>query len=296
MEDRNMVRLLNRHSFLLIFLIMVSFMSSSIWGCDSGGGGGGNNNTRINGTVLEVVSGSVSDIRVSIFNSNDKRIDSTRTNQLGQFTLRFKPNSDTVKIEFEVSDSQTLSRFIAVTRDSDVIFNVTLLVEAPSEIIVNDWTVFQDRVRTDGSDELTFDSLEADFEIDGDGNTCIRAHGDSLVEITARSINLSDCNIGIDTQGSGFVLLEADEDITISANKDAIKTSNDSFVRVTETVTPVDNNIFITSLREHGIKAAGNSEVEINPQNDCSISGAKSAIDQTGSSVVDPDGCTLVDG
>ena len=290
-----MVKLLNRHSFLLILLVMVSFMSSSMWGCDSGGGGGGGDNTRINGTVLEVVSGSVSDIKVTVFNSNDKKIDNTKTNQLGQFTLRFKPNSDTVKIQFEGSNF-TLSRFIAVTSNSDVIFNVTLLVEGPGEILVNDWTVFQDPIRTDGSDELTFNSLEADFEIDGDGDTCIRSHGESLVEITARSVTLVDCSIGIDTQGSGFVLLEADEDITISANKDAIKTSNDSFVRVTETVTPVDNNIFITSLKEHGIKAAGASEVEINPQNDCSISGAKSAIDQSGTSSVDPDGCTLVDG
>jgi hypothetical protein len=294
MEDRIMVKLLSRHSILLMILVMSSFMSYGFWGCDSGGGGGGGNKTRINGTVLEVVTGSVSDIRVSVFNNNDKRIDSTRTNQLGQFTLRFKPNTDTVRIQFEGSNF-TLSRFIAVSRDSDVIFNVTLIV-SPGEIIVNDWTVFQDRIRTDGNDEFSFDSLEADFEIDGDGNTCIRSHGESLVEITARSITLSDCNIGIDTQGSGFVLLEADFDITISANKDAIKTSNESFVRVTQTVSPIDNNIFITSLREHGIKAAGSSEVEIDPQNDCSISGAKSAIDQSGSSVVDPDGCTLVDG
>ncbi len=290
-----MVKLLNRNTFLLTFLILVSFMSYGFWGCDSGGGGGGGDNTRINGTVLEVVSGSVSGIKVTVFNSNDKKIDNTKTNNLGQFTLRFKPNSDTVKIQFEGSDF-TLSRFIAVTRNSDVIFNVSLLVEGPGEIIVNDWTVFQDQVRTDGSDELTFNSLEADFEIDGDGNTCIRSHGESVVEITARSITLVDCSIGIDTQGLGFVLLEADLDITISANKDGIKTSNDSLVTVTQTVSPVDNNIFITSLKEHGIRAAGNSEVEINPQNDCSISGAKSAIDQKDSSVVDPDGCTLVDG
>jgi hypothetical protein len=294
MEDRIMVKLLSRHSILLMILVMSSFMSYGFWGCDSGGGGGGGNKTRINGTVLEVVTGSVSDIRVSIFNNNDKRIDSTRTNQLGQFTLRFKPNTATVRIEFEGSNF-TLSRFIAVTEDSDVIFNVTLIV-SPGEIIVNDWTVFQNRVRGDGNDVFSFDSLEADFEIDGDGNTCIRSHGESLVEITARSITLVDCNIGIDTQGSGFVQLEADLDITISANKDAIKTSNESFVRVTQTVTPVDNNIFITSLKEHGIRAAGSSEVEINPQNDCSISGAKSAIDQKDSSIVDPDGCTLVDG
>ena len=288
-----MVKLLNRHMFLLILLVMVSFMSSSMWGCDSGGGGGGGDNTRVNGTVLEVIGGSVSGIKVTVFNSNDKKIDSTKTNQLGQFTLRFKPNSDTVKIQFEIPDAQTLSRFIAVTRNSDVIFNVTL---AEGDIIVNDWTVFQDQVRTDGSDELTFDSLEADFEIDGNGNTCIRSHGESLVQITARTITLVDCGVGIDTQGSGFVQLEADLDITISANKDAIKTSNDSFVRVTQTVTPVNNNIFITSLKEHGIKSAGASEVEINPQNNCSISGAKSALDQSGTSSIDPDGCTLIGG
>ncbi len=68
-----MVKLLTRHSFLLILLVVISFMSSSMWGCDSGGGGGGGNNkTRIDGTVLEVVGGTVSDIRVTIFNCNDK--------------------------------------------------------------------------------------------------------------------------------------------------------------------------------------------------------------------------------
>lgn len=293
MEDRIMVKLLNKNLFLLISLLLISFMSSSMWSCGSGGGGGGNN-TRINGTVLDVIGGSVSDIKVTVFNNNDKKLDSTKTNQLGQFTLRFNPNSGTVKIQFEGSNF-TLSRFIAVTPDSDVIFNVTLTV-SPGDIVVNDWTVFQDPIDSNGSDEFTFDSLEADFEIDGNGSTCIRAHGESVVQVTARSITLTDCNVGIDTQGSGLVMLESDLDITISANKDAIKTSNDSFVRVTQTVTPVDNNIFITSLKEHGIKAAGSSEVEINPQNSCSISGAKTAIDQSGTSSVDPDGCTLIDG
>jgi hypothetical protein len=55
MEDRIMVKLLNRHSFLLILLIMVSFMSSSM-GMRQRGRRGGGDNTRINGTVLEVIS------------------------------------------------------------------------------------------------------------------------------------------------------------------------------------------------------------------------------------------------
>ena len=287
-----MVKLLNKNLFLLICILLVSFLSSSNWGC--GGGGGGNNNTKINGTVLNVIGGSVSDIKVTVFNSNDKKIDSTKTNQLGQFTLRFNTKSTTVKIQFEGSNF-TLSRIIAVTQDSDVIFNVTLTA-SPGAIVVNDWTVFQNPIGVNGSDELIFDSLEADFEIDGNGNTCIRVQGQSQVQITAKSITINYCSDGINAQDSGLVMLEADEDITISANKNAVSTSNDSFVRVTQTAAPVNNNIFITSLKGFGIKSAGSSQVEVNPQNSCSISGAKSAINQSGTSSVDPDGCTLIDG
>ena len=289
-----MVKLFNRHSFLLIFLALISFMSYGFWGCGSGGGGGGNNKTRINGTVLDVIGGSVADIKVTIFNSNNKKLDSTRTNQIGQFTLRFNPNAETVKIQFEGSDFN-LSRFIEVSPDSDVVLNVTLTV-SPGDIVINEWTVFQDRINAGGNDEFTFNSTEADFEIDGNGNACIKAQGDSLINITARSITLTDCSIGVSTQNSGFVMLEADHDITISANKDAIKTANDSFVRVSQTDTPVNNNINISSVKEHGINATGSSEVDVNPQNKCSISGGKSAISQNGSSVVDPDGCTLIGG
>jgi hypothetical protein len=287
-----MVKLLNKNVFLLICILLVSFMSSSNWGC--GGGGGGNNNTKINGTVLDVIGGSVSDIKVTAFNSNDKKIDSTKTNQLGQFTLKFNTKSTSIKIQFE-GPNYTLSRFIAVTQDSDVIFNVTLTV-SPGAIVVNDWTVFQNQIGVNGDDEFLFDSLEADFELDGNGNTCIRSQGQSQVQITARSITINDCSDGINAQDSALVMLEADEDITISANKNAISTSNDSFVRVTQTAAPVNNNIFITSLKGYGIKSAGSSQVEVNPQNTCSISGAKSAINQSGTSSVDPDGCTLIDG
>jgi acetyltransferase-like isoleucine patch superfamily enzyme len=292
MEDKIMAKLLNKNLFLLMCILLVSIMSSSNWSC--GGSSNNNNKTKINGTVLDVIGGSVSDIKVTVYNTNDKKLDSTKTNQLGQFTLKFKPNTDMVKIQFEVSNT-TLSRFIAVTKDSNVLFNVTLTV-SPGNITINDWTVFQDPVRISNSDELTFDSLEADFEIDGNGNTFIRAQVNSIVKITERSITISDCDDGINTQDSGFIMLEADEDITISANKNAISTSNDSFVRVTQTITPVDNNIFITSLKGYGIKSAGSSQVEINPQNTCSISGTKSATSQSGTSSIDPDGCTLIDG
>lgn len=291
-----MVKFLNRHSFLLMLLLIAAFVSYGFWGCDSGGGGGGGSDrTRITGTVLQVIDGPVSDIRVSIFENNNRR-DSIRTNQFGEFNLRFKPNFETVRIEFEGPD-YTLSRIISVTPDSDVEFEVILQI-SPGEIFVENWTVFQNRIKASGFDEISFDSLEADFNIDGNGNDCISAKGDSRIEIAARNITFIDCREGIHAENFGLVILEADEDINISANRDGIRTNNNTFVRVAQTVTPVDNNIFITSLRENGIRSQGSSEVEIDPQNSCSISGGdgKAAIDESGSSQVDPDGCTLIDG
>ncbi len=293
MEDRIMVKFLNKHSFLLILLLITSFISYGFWGCGDDGGGGGNNRTRINGTVLQVIDGPVSDIRVSIF-ENNRRKQSTRTNQFGEFNLRFKPDFNTVRIEFEGPD-YTLSRIISVTRDSDVEFDV-ILQTSPGAIFVENWAVFQNRIRANGFDEVLFDSLEADFNIDGNGNDCISVKGDARVEIAARNVTLIDCREGIHAENFGLVLLEADEDISVSANRDGIRTNNNTFVRLARTVTPVDNNIFITSLRENGIRASGSSAVEIDPQNECTISGAKSAIDQSGTSNVNPSSCTLIDG
>ncbi|MGH7891025.1 MAG: hypothetical protein ACREN0_01995 [Thermodesulfobacteriota bacterium] len=289
-----MVRLLNRHSFLLIFLIMVSFMSSSIWGCDSGGGGGGGNKTRINGTVLEVIGGSVSDIKVTIFENNNKRA-SDKTDQFGDFNLKFEPNSNMVEIEFKGSNF-TLSMFISVTRDSDVEFDVTL-VTSPGQIIVENWTVDQNPLRVN-NEEIIFTSLEADFNIDGDGGDCIRALGDGRLEVTARNISISDCKEGISAENSGIVIFEAAEDIRISANKNGIKANNNAIVTISQTDVPNNNNIFIDSSKENGIKSSDSSEVIVDPQNDCTISGGdnKSAINPTGASTIDPDGCTLVDG
>lgn len=287
-----MVKLLNKNSVVLIVLIAVSFAVSGISGCDNSGGGS-SNKTRINGIVEQVIDGPVSDIRVSIF-ENNKRRDSDRTNQFGEFNLKFKPNFNNVRIEFE-GTNYTLSRNIAVTPDSDVDLSVIIQI-SPANITFTSWTVFQDRIRTNSFDEFLFNSTEADFRIDGNGNNCIRANGDSRVEITARSITFIDCKEGISTESFGLVILEADEDISLIANRDAIRTRDNTFVRIAMTGSAVDNNIFITSNKENGIRASGSSEVVIDPQNDCTITGAKDAINQSGTSTVDPDGCTLADG
>ena len=287
-----MPKILNLNTFLLILLIATSYISTGVVGCGSSGGGG-NNKTTIRGVIEQVIGGTgeVSGIRVSIFENNRRRT-SDRTNQSGVFRLTYKPDNDIAEIEFEGSDF-TLSRFISVTQGSDVTLDEIIDTITP-EIIFTEWVVDQRRLTLSSFDQVIFNDTEATFRIDGKNKNCIRAKGESRVEITARSISLINCSEGITTSSFALVDLQADEDINVIAKKDGIKSQDNSSVSLSMTGTPIDNNIFITSDKENGIRASGSSIVMVDPQNNCTITGAKNAISQSGTSVVDPDGCTLV--
>ena len=289
-----MARILNLNSFLLILLIATSFIATGITGCDSGGGGG-NNKTTIRGTIEEVIglNPDVSDIRVSIFEGNRRRT-SDRTNNAGEFRLTYKPDDNTPRIEFE-GDDYILSRNISVTEGSDVTLDEIIDTITP-EIIFTEWTVNQRRLRLSSFDEVIFNSTEAVFQIDGKGNNCIRAKGESQVEITALSISLINCSEGITTSSFALVDLRADEDINIIAKKDGIKSQDNSSVTLSMTLNPFDNNIFVTSNKENGIRSSGSSVVFVDPQNNCTITGAKDAVRQSGTSTVNTTTCTLVSG
>ena len=293
-EDISMAKVLNLNSFLLILLLVTSFVATSITGCDSGSGGG-NNKTTIRGIIEEVIGGSgdVSGIRVSIFEGNRRRV-SDRTNNAGEFRLTYIPDDATPRIEFE-GDDFTLSRNISITRGSDVTLDEIIDTITP-EIIFTEWTVDQRRLSLSSFDQVIFNSTEATFRIDGKGNTCIRAKGESQVEITALSISLINCSEGITTSSFALVDLRADEDINLIANKDGIKSQDNSSVTLSMTLNPFDNNIFVTSNKENGIRSSGSSVVFVDPQNNCSITGAKDAVRQSGTSTVNTTTCTLSSG
>ncbi|TDI88407.1 MAG: hypothetical protein E2O72_08545 [Candidatus Dadabacteria bacterium] len=286
-----MPKILNLNTFLLILLIATSYISTGVVGCNSGSGG--NNKTTIRGVIEQVIGGTgeVSGIRVSIFENNRRRT-SDRTNQSGVFRLTYKPDNDLATIEFEGSDF-TLSRVISVTEGSDVTLDEIIDTITP-EIIFTEWVVDQRRLTLSSFDQVIFNDTEATFRIDGKNKNCIRAKGESRVEITARSISLINCSEGITTSSFALVDLQADEDINVIANKDGIKSQDNSSVTLSMTNNPVANNIFITSNKENGIRASGSSVVIVDPELNCTITGAKDAIRQSGTSVVDPDGCTLV--
>lgn len=289
-----MARLLNLNTFLIILLIATSYMATSITGCGSGDGGG-NNKTTIRGTVENVIGsgGQVSGIRVSIFEGNSRR-SSDRTNNSGDFRITYTPDDDNARIEFE-GDDYILSRNISVTRGSDVQLNEIINTITP-EIIFTEWTVDQRRLTLSSFDEVIFNSTEAVFQINAKGKNCIRAKGDSRVDITALSISLINCSEGITTSSFGFVNLQADEDININAKKDGIKSQDNSSVTVSMALSSTGNNIFITSENQNGIRSSGNSAVLVDPQFNCTVTGDKQAVRISGNSTVDTKTCTLVSG
>ncbi|MEE8136246.1 MAG: hypothetical protein V3T52_03630, partial [Thermodesulfobacteriota bacterium] len=59
------------------------------------------------------------------------------------------------------------------------------------------------------------------------------------------------------------------------------------------TSNPIDNTITIVSANQFGINAAGNSIVTIDPENTCSISGGRGAVNINTNASVDTSTCTL---
>ncbi len=313
---------MNRNAVFVIIILMVSYMSYGIVGCDSGNSGS-SNRTIINGVLQEVIlaegpsikfdkknknmlsryldiispavpaHAQVPDIKVRVI-ENGRTLDMDRTNQLGEFKLRFRSRTGLVTLEFDVQGI-SLSRIIPVTEKSDVALDV-IIDTTPPQIIFDRWVVSQKKFSVNSTNEFIFDELEAEFRLDGNGSRCIQAVNESRVEIRVKSIILTDCSEAVRAENFATIMLDADNDINIIANRDAVRARDNSSIRIGMTALPINNNIFITSNRENGIRTSEAAEVIIDPQNSCTITGAKDAIRSTGTSTINPNGCTLVDG
>jgi hypothetical protein len=284
--------------FLLRMIISIFFISIfTVGSCDiefggtggGGGGGSGSGDIIIEGTILN--SSEFGEITVSAFRDNF-RLDRTTTDIGGNFTLQFRTSSEIVTLKFE-SDSFDAERpNIRVVDNSTSMMDITLQ-QNPVLITIDRWQVFQDTLSLSGDTELEFIESIVEFNIEANGGNCIFATGTSLITYRVKSINITECREGIRAQVSASIILEADESIVISSDLDAILTLDDSLVEVGQTSNPIDNTITIVSANQFGINAAGNSIVTIDPENTCSISGGRGAVNINTNASVDTSTCTL---
>lgn len=269
----------------LLLIVPLLFLLS----CDTGT----DKNIFLNGEILDF--GEFGTITVEIIEDNSTR-DSDDVNENGEFNLNFNSTTGIVTLRF-ITDSFTASRQnFSVTDNSRIELTVTIN-QNPISIVFNNWDVFQDPISINNEDEVVFIDTEADFFINGDNNNCIRTQNSSLVRIEANNIDISNCDEGVRAEGNSSVNLLTNESLRILADSNGIRGRNESIVSVGQTTNPVDNSVEVRSFNADGVNTSETAEVVFTPQNNnCTIQGSNSAVNEGSNSTVDTDGCTLVEG
>ena len=275
---------MHKNKFFGLFLFALLLIFSS---CDGGSGGSGD-------IVLE---GSGSNpaqfgkITVVVLEGNSRK-GSTTVNSLGNFGIRFSSSTGVVTLRFESDTFNAERPNIQVIDQSVTNLNITLQLN-PTLIIIDRWQVFQDPISFSGSQTIDYNESQAEFNLAGNGGNCMFASGSSLITYRVKSISITDCREGVKAQSTGSIVLEADEAIQISSNRDAIVALDDAFIGIGQTSNPINNTIVIQSTSQFGINASGNSIVDVDPQNQCSISGSRGAINVNSNASVNTSTCTL---
>lgn len=293
----NPVKLKN---ILRITISMFFISILSIGGCDidfggTGDGGGGGGSGSITGDVI--IEGQIlnfaefGEITVTAFDNNF-RLDRDTTDDMGNFRLQFRTSSDDIDLQFESGDFDAERPNIRVVGNSTTILDITLQQD-PTLISIDRWQVFQDTISLLNDTQLTFIESVVEFNIEGNGGNCLFASGTSSINYQVQSISITDCREGIRTQSEGSIILQADESIVLTSTQDAIITLDDSSVEIGQTTNPINNTVTIDSANQFGINAAGNSVVTINPENECSISGGREAVNEFAGGTVSTSTCTL---
>lgn len=279
-------------TFSILFVAILS-----IGGCDiefgnsenSGGNGSINGDIIVEGQILNFADFTTITITAT---ENNFRLDRTTTDELGNFRLQFRTSSDDITLEFEADSFDAERPNIRVVGNSTTILDITLQQD-PTLITIDRWQVFQDVISLFNDTTLSFVENIVEFNIEGNGGNCIFASGTSSITYQVKSINITDCREGIRTQTDASIILQADESIIISSNQDAIISLDASSVEIGQTTNPVNNTVVITSANQFGINAAGTSVVNITPENECTISGGREAVNEFASGSVNTSNCTL---
>ena len=273
-----------RKNIIAGFLIFV--LSLAYIGCDGTGDTGD--------ILLEGIISNSSEFGeiTAIVLQGSSRLGSSSVNSDGNFAIRFSSSANVVTLRFESNTFNAERPNIQVIDQSVTNLNITLQLN-PTLIVIDRWQVFQDPISFTGTQAINYNESQAEFNLDGSGGNCIFAGSGSEVNYTVKSISITGCREGVRAQGSAAISLNADEAILISSNRDAILTLDEGFVEVRQTTNPVNNTIIIQSFNQFGINASGNSVVDIFPQNQCSISGDRGAVNQSGTATVLTSTCTL---
>jgi len=209
------------------------------------------------------------------------------TDPQGNFTLAFDLDSATsVLILFDVNGTE-VSIGIVAEEGSIINLVVNINLDAPSgeEVVIVDIDDIIPAIRCENGSLNISDNTNETLIIDGNGEDCIRTTGNCSLFINQDNLILTNCEKCVDARGTSDVtLLSPNSDIICEAQEDGIRTVGNAQV-----VLDALDNIDITA-GENGLKADGNSFISIGADT-CIIDSFEDLVDVNGNAEVDTSGC-----
>lgn len=141
-------------------------------------------------------------------------------------------------------------------------------------------------IYAEGSANLTLGNISC--SADGDG---INSLGNANVNTASSKVSISAKGNSINTLGTSMVNMNVNGLISISGAKNGISSTGNSVVSLGN-VSNV-SGITITSIVGNGILAQGTSNINVDSNSVCTISGKQNPFQIKGNATVNTDGCNL---
>src|SRR2546429_282063 len=124
-------------------------------------------------------------------------------------------------------------------------------VVIPTQVVVGDQAQALPPIRCTGGRVRLSDAEQRDVTLDGGGDDCLRAEGTCTIDLTFRSVTLTNCQRCLRAEGNSSIHLTTTGAIHCTAAEDGIRAEGTRQVRL-------DAGSRLTlEAAEHGIRAAG---------------------------------------
>jgi hypothetical protein len=187
------------------------------------------------------------------------RLGSVTTDAVGNFTLQVV--AGTITLEFTTA-TFTVTTDVLIPAASTVVLVVMLQptrVVIPTQLVVEQEAQELPPIRCTGGRVQLLDEGDRDVTLDGGGDDCLRAEGNCTIDLTFRSVTLTNCQRCLRAEGNASIHLTTTTGaIQCTASADGIRAQGTAQVRL-DAGSPI-----ALEAAEHGIRAAGTAEVLLN--------------------------------
>jgi hypothetical protein len=185
------------------------------------------------------------------------RLGSVTTDAGGNFTLQVV--AGTITLEFTTA-TFTVTTDVLIPAESTVVLVVVLhptQVVIPTQLVVAEEAQELPPIRCTGGRVRLIDEEQRDVTLDGGGDDCLRAEGSCTLDLTFRSVTLTNCQRCIRAEGNASIHLTTTGAIQCTASADGIRAQGTAQVWL-----DAGSRIALEAA-EHGIRAAGTADIRL---------------------------------